>query len=196
MALLLSTGFIKVQGYVYSTIVNMLALATPSIIYLIVRRDVLTNMLKTLKYLRIRYTLPIALIVWITSSILTSIVDIYYPPPTWYIEKIRSLTPSNLNELLIALLMTWLLVAPVEELLFRWILLKPMVSLLGIRAGVLLSALIFTFSHLDPWNVISPFLVGLAAGWIIARDSSILSAIIIHGIHNTVTHIANMLIIF
>lgn len=196
MLLLLSTGFIKVQGYIYSTIVNMLALATPSIIYLIVRRDILSSILKTLKHIRIQYTLPIALTVWIMSSILTSIVDFFYPPPTWYIEKIRSLAPSNLNELLVALLITWLLVAPVEELLFRWILLKPMVSLLGIRVGVLLSSLIFSFSHLDPWNVISPFLVGLAAGWIIARDGSILSAIIIHGIHNTVTHIVNMFIIF
>jgi hypothetical protein len=85
---------------------------------------------------------------------------------------------------------------PIEELLFRWVLLKPIVDLLGVKMGVISSALIFSFSHLDPWNIISPFLVGLAAGWIVARNGSIISAIIIHGVHNTISHLVNMFIVF
>jgi membrane protease YdiL (CAAX protease family) len=190
------SGFIKLQGYIYSTIVNQAALATPPIIYLAIRRDVLLSMLKSLKNIRIKYVVLIALGVWVAGSILTYIQDMFYSPPSWYIEKMREHAPSNISELILALLLTWLLVAPIEELLFRWVLLKPIVDLLGVKMGVISSALIFSFSHLDPWNIISPFLVGLAAGWIVARNGSIISAIIIHGAHNTISHLVNMFIIF
>ncbi len=196
MILLTLSGFIKPKGYVYSTIVNQAALATPPIIYLAVRRDVLLSMLKSLKNIRVKYIVFIALGIWAAGSILTYMQDMLYPPPSWYVEKMKEHTPSNLHELILALLLTWLLVAPIEELLFRWVLLKPIVDFLGVKMGVISSALIFSFSHLDPWNLISPFLVGLAAGWIVARNGSIISAIIIHGVHNTISHLVNMLIVF
>ena len=181
------SGFIKMQGYIYSTIVSQTALAIPSIIYLAVRREVLLSMLKSIKNLRIKYVMLIALFVWGVGSILTSIQDRICPPPSWYIEKIESFTPSNFIELILAILLSWLLVAPIEEVLFRWVLLTPMIDYLGVKMGVILSALIFSISHLDPWNVISPFLIGLACGLLIAKNQSILSAIIIHATHNTIT---------
>ncbi len=190
------SGLIKPQGYTYSTIVNQVALAIPSIIYLAIRRDVLLSMLKSLKNIRVKCVVFIALGVWAAGSILTYMQDMLYPPPSWYIEKMRGHAPSNLHELILALLLTWLLVAPIEELLFRWVLLKPIVDFLGVKIGVISSALIFSLSHLDPWNIISPFLVGLAAGWIVAKNGSIISAIIIHGVHNTISHLVDMLIGF
>lgn len=190
------SGFIKMQGYIYSTIVSQTALAIPSIIYLAVRREVLLSMLKSLKNIKPKYIVLIALGVWAAGSILTYIQDIVYPPPSWYIEKMREFTPSNFIELILALVLTWFLVAPIEELLFRWILLKPLVEILGVKIGVISSALIFSFSHFDPWNITSPFLIGLAAGWLVARNGSIFSAIIIHGVHNTVSHLVNTSILF
>ncbi|MCS7126608.1 MAG: CPBP family intramembrane metalloprotease [Aigarchaeota archaeon] len=195
MLSLLLSSLIEVKGYAYSTIVTGSLLAAPPIAYMIIRREVLESMLQKIKNLQLYYTLSMALGAWVLSGGLTFIQDIVYPPPPWYLEEIRRLAPSNFNELIIALLLTWLIVAPVEELLFRWIVLRALVEAVGIRVGVIVSALIFSFSHLDPWNFISPLIVGLAAGWIIAKGGSLLSAIIIHGLHNTMVHIINMFLL-
>lgn len=187
MILLLLTGFIETRGYIHSTIMNEVALATPPLVYLAIRRDVLSSILKSLWNIKAEYVVPTALAVWAAGYFLTYLQDIFMPPPSWYIERMKSMAPTNLTELFLALLLTWLLVAPAEELLFRWVLLKPMADYLGVKMGVILSAFIFSSSHLDPWNVVSPFLVGLVAGLLIVGNKSILSAISLHAIHNTIT---------
>lgn len=187
MILLLLSGFAEAPGYLYSTILNETALVTPSVVYLAIRKDVLLSMLKSLWNIKVKYVVLLALVIWVLGHFFTYMQDIFMPPPSWYVEKMRSLAPSNSIEFILALLLTWLVVAPVEELLFRWILLNPMINYLGVKMGAILSAIIFSFSHLDPWNIISPFLVGLAAGLLVANSKGILSAVFIHAMHNTIS---------
>ncbi|MEN2974858.1 MAG: CPBP family intramembrane glutamic endopeptidase [Candidatus Caldarchaeales archaeon] len=194
MLLLSFSGSIEVQGYVESTIVTHLLLAAPTIGYISLKKEVSETMLKRIRDIRLHHTLLLALAAWAIGSILTLIQDMFYPPPAWYLEEIRQHSPSDFYELMAALLLTWFLVAPVEELLFRWILLRPLIEVSGTMVGVIISAIIFAFSHLDPWNFISPFSVGLAAGWLIAKSRSIISAIIVHSLHNSLSHILNMFI--
>ncbi|MEM2548512.1 MAG: CPBP family intramembrane glutamic endopeptidase [Nitrososphaerota archaeon] len=187
MTLLLLSGFAETSGYLYSTIVNESALAAPCLVYLAVRRDVLSSMLRSLWNIRMRHSVLMALTVWVLGYFLTYVQDLFMPPPSWYVEKMKSLAPTNYVDFILALLLTWLLVAPAEELLFRWVLLNPMVGSLGVRMGAISSAVIFSFSHLDPWNIVSPFVMGLVAGLMVATSRSILSAIFIHGVHNTIS---------
>ncbi|MCF8884616.1 MAG: type II CAAX endopeptidase family protein [Nitrososphaerota archaeon] len=195
MILLTSSILYRVEGYIQSTIINELLLAIPPTILLIFKKNLIKDLLKSFKTFKFKESMVLCLIAWSTSLLVTHLEYQFYPPPEWYLERITKTIPTNIQELSLALIVTWVFVAPIEEILFRWILLKSFINKLRRWTSLLLSSLIFSISHLDPWNFIQPFLIGLVAGYALVRYGSLSSAITIHGLYNSLTHIFNMLTI-
>jgi membrane protease YdiL (CAAX protease family) len=82
-------------------------------------------------------------------------------------------------------LITLVLVAPVtEELLFRGTILRGFLGRYGTRTAIVLSALIFCFIHLNPYQFFSAFVLGLALGWIFLRTGSLWPCIVGHALFN------------
>lgn len=80
--------------------------------------------------------------------------------------------------------------APVgEELLSRGVILGGFLKRYAPVKGVLLSALLFSLSHLFPWQLVSTFLFGVYAGWVFYLTRSIWPVISLHMLYNGVVYL-------
>lgn len=84
------------------------------------------------------------------------------------------------------------LLAPVaEEMVFRGAALRVLLSWKPQRPWLMitLSALFFALAHMNPAQLIHPFLIGLLLGWMYMRTGSILPGIIYHWANNTAAYL-------
>ncbi len=105
------------------------------------------------------------------------------PPPQWLLDLVREMFfPKGRFFSQFFLLV---IVAPVtEEPLFRGIILRGLLSRYRPFTAVALSSFLFAFIHLNPWQCLSAFFLGLAVGWIYLRSGSILLCVLAHAISN------------
>jgi membrane protease YdiL (CAAX protease family) len=54
---------------------------------------------------------------------------------------------------------------------------------------ITLSALLFALAHMNPAQLLHPFLIGLLLGWLYERTGSIVPGIIFHWANNTVAYL-------
>ena len=54
---------------------------------------------------------------------------------------------------------------------------------------IVLSALLFALAHLNPAQLLHPFVVGLLLGWMYERTRSVLPGIVYHWANNTVAYL-------
>jgi len=80
---------------------------------------------------------------------------------------------------------TIVLIAPIfEELIFRGIILDGFLKIYSPKKSIIWSSILFAFIHLNPWQAIGAFLIGLFIGWIYYRTQSIIPCILIHFTNN------------
>ena len=72
----------------------------------------------------------------------------------------------------------------VEELIFRGLILHGFRRNYNPFKTVLISAILFSLFHLNPWQMPATFVLGLFLGWIMIRTNSIIAAIMGHSINN------------
>lgn len=91
---------------------------------------------------------------------------------------------------------TWLsfilisLIGPVmEELLMRGIILDGLLNQLKPKQAILFSAILFGLIHLNPWQFIPAFAIGLVLGWIYWQTKSLWPCIFIHVLNNTLSSV-------
>jgi len=114
------------------------------------------------------------------------------PPPRFIIELTKDLFLSDKN----VLSRTWLLVmvAPLtEELLFRGIILRGLLSRHRPAMAVMLSAFLFAAMHLNPWQFVSALFLGFLLGWFYVRTGSLTPCIIGHAFMNGLTVLFSLL---
>ena len=75
--------------------------------------------------------------------------------------------------------------AVTEELFFRGLILDGFTRNYTKRKAILISALLFGLIHLNPWQFLTAFIVGLIAAWICIETNSILLCMFIHFFNNT-----------
>lgn len=81
--------------------------------------------------------------------------------------------------------------APVlEELLFRKIVLEGMEVNYGARKAIIWSAVLFAIFHLNPWQGIGAFCIGLFLGWLYVKTRDIWLCIFIHFFTNSLAFLA------
>ncbi len=68
-----------------------------------------------------------------------------------------------------------------EELLFRGWILPALLTRLGQRDAVILSAALFALSHGNCWNLPGQFAGGIILGWLALRTGSITTTALVHG---------------
>ena len=78
-----------------------------------------------------------------------------------------------------------MVVAPIgEEILFRGVMLRGFRSVYGPTKGVLYSALLFGLVHLNPYQFVAGFLLGLFLGFLYVRTDSLVLPVIAHAVYN------------
>ena len=84
-----------------------------------------------------------------------------------------------------------LIVAPVtEELLFRGLILRGLLSRYGAVTAVLISALLFALFHVNPWQMPGAFLIGGILGWWYVQTGTVTPCLLGHAAYNAIPLIA------
>jgi uncharacterized protein len=84
-----------------------------------------------------------------------------------------------------ASLITLCVVAPfIEEMLFRGIFLRSFLHQYSVRQSIVFSSLLFGIAHLNIYQAIGAFLLGVVFGWLYVRTRSLWPSIIAHGAYN------------
>ncbi len=83
--------------------------------------------------------------------------------------------------------------APVfEELIFRGIILDGLLKRYSPVTAILVSSFLFGAVHLNPWQFVTGFVIGIFAGWVYQHTRSLLAAMIIHASVNCAGYIARL----
>ena len=74
-----------------------------------------------------------------------------------------------------------------EEFLCRGMMLRGMLHTMSPRKAVIWSAVLFAVMHLNPWQSIPAFLIGLLLGWVYWRTHSLWATIFLHCFNNSIS---------
>lgn len=108
------------------------------------------------------------------------------PMPDWFKQILINLLKKDIFSFL-----TLSIIAPVmEELLFRKVLLSGLVKNYGETKGILWSAFFFALLHLNPWQGIGAFFIGIFLAWLYLRTRNIWLCIFVHFFNNTLATVA------
>ncbi len=78
-----------------------------------------------------------------------------------------------------------MLVAPItEELLFRGLILRGLLSRFGAGSAVVVTAMLFALFHVNPWQFLGAFVLGLLFGWFYLAFRSLVPCLIGHAAVN------------
>jgi membrane protease YdiL (CAAX protease family) len=76
--------------------------------------------------------------------------------------------------------------APIlEELIFRGVVLKKFLQKYSPTKAIVLSSVIFGIAHMNPWQFVAAFSIGLVIGWIYWKTNSIWPGIFMHFLNNS-----------
>ena len=72
----------------------------------------------------------------------------------------------------------------IEELILRGIMLDGLLKLYSPIKAIVISSVLFGFMHLNPWQFVGAFIIGVFIGWVYYHTRSLSLAIIMHAAHN------------
>lgn len=113
-------------------------------------------------------------------GIVTPVIDLIPMPES--IEKLfnefsKQSSPYSFFAIVIA--------APVfEELIFRGIVLDGLLKNYSPIKAILVSSALFGFVHLNPWQFVPAFLIGIFSGWVYYKTRQLTLSILIHLVNN------------
>lgn len=110
-----------------------------------------------------------------------NLVRSFLPIPRFFADLFKDLTSGSMASIL-----TVVLIAPVtEELIFRGIILKGFLNRYRPMTAILVSSLLFALMHLNPYQFLGAFVMGMTLAWIFLRTGSLWPCIIGHTIFNS-----------
>jgi len=137
-------------------------------------------------------TRPWAVLAWSVVAALGAVI-----PSAWLQEQMPELPNWAEHEFDMILQNRWgylvigLLVPFTEELVFRGAILRRLLadSRMPVWGAIALSALFFSFIHLNPAQMPHAFVIGLLLGWMYWRTGSILPGVAFHWANNSVAYV-------
>lgn len=116
--------------------------------------------------------LPILMVFGLTANIVNLI-----PMP----EFMKEIFQEMATEDSIFTYLTVIICAPVfEEFICRGVILKGLLEKYTVKKAIIVSSLIFGIMHLNPWQFIGAFGIGIINGWIFWQTKSLFLPIIVH----------------
>ena len=106
----------------------------------------------------------------------------WWQTPEWF-TKIMEEMVSNMD-FFASFLMVAVCAPLFEELLCRGVILRGLLQYMAPWKAIVWSAFIFAVMHMNPWQGIPAFLIGLALGWVYYRTRNIWYCVLIHFVNN------------
>ena len=80
--------------------------------------------------------------------------------------------------------------APIfEELIFRGIILDGLLRKYSPVKSIIISSLMFGLVHLNPWQFISAFILGLFSGWVYYKTGKLALSVVVHLVNNLIAFV-------
>lgn len=131
---------------------------------------------------------PILLVVFGGQILFSNISIIYtllFPQPTDMSEDLTVLMNSGL----LGFFNVCVLGPAIEELLFRGIVLRGLLSHYSPGVAIVFSSVLFSLMHLNPDQLIFSLLIGMFLGWLYVFSRSLWPSIVAHMANNTLAYI-------
>lgn len=130
---------------------------------------------------------------WLLSSLLVALLIICASiviepvnnlmPPMW--DWVKASLDSMMNAPKATAIITVAILAPLlEELLCRGIILRGLLKRTSTFMAIFWSSLIFAVIHLNPWQAIGAFILGILMGWVYYKTGSLKLTILMHFTNN------------
>ena len=124
----------------------------------------------------------------ILSSELDNLLQYVLPMPQLFQDLFQSLLVNEY--IIISIILVGIIPAFVEEMLFRGVILSGFTQNYSMKKSILLSALLFGLIHLNPWQFVTAFIVGIITAWLFIKTKSIILCVYIHLFNNILAVIA------
>jgi membrane protease YdiL (CAAX protease family) len=124
----------------------------------------------------------------ILSSELDNVLEYFLPMPLLLENAFESIMVEQL--FIFSIIMIVIIPTITEEMLFRGIIVSGFKENYSGKKTIIVSALLFGIIHLNPWQFVSAFIVGLFSAWLCLRTKSILLCLYIHFFNNLLGLIA------
>jgi membrane protease YdiL (CAAX protease family) len=118
----------------------------------------------------------------IVSSELDNILNYVLPMPDMFRDLFTTLMAEQ--AIVLAIIVMGVIPALTEELFFRGLVLDGLIKNHSNRRAIIISALLFGLVHLNPWQFLGGFVIGLFSAWICIKTNSIWLSIYIHFFNN------------
>jgi membrane protease YdiL (CAAX protease family) len=170
-----------------SFIVGQSFMLIPLFWYLISRKHPLlkTLRIKPVPFSTIYYTVILALGVIVLSDEVDKIIQVFIETPNYVVDLNGSLKPESFWGYFL-LFIAVVIIAPIgEELLFRGFFQKILEeSWKDVTKAVLVTALIFSFIHMNPFWFAQIYILGILLGFLAWKTNSIIPSLILHSLNN------------
>jgi membrane protease YdiL (CAAX protease family) len=122
------------------------------------------------------------------SSELDNVLEHFLPMPSFLVDTFDSIMVEQL--FIFSIILIVIIPTITEEMLFRGIIISGFKDNYSEKKTIIVSSLLFGLIHLNPWQFISAFIVGLFSAWLCLRTKSILLCLYIHFFNNLLGLIA------
>jgi len=124
----------------------------------------------------------------ILSSELDNVLEYFLPMPLFLEDTFESIMVEQL--FIFSIILIVIVPTITEEMLFRGIIVSGFKENYSGKKTIIVSALLFGLIHLNPWQFVSAFIIGLFSAWLCLRTKSIFLCLYIHFFNNLLGLIA------
>jgi membrane protease YdiL (CAAX protease family) len=118
----------------------------------------------------------------ILSSELDNILEYFLPMPEFLQEVFERMLGNEY--IIISVLSVGIIPAFVEEMLFRGVILSGFKENYSRKKAIITSSLLFGIMHLNPWQFVTAFILGMVSAWVCLKIKSLSISIYLHLFNN------------
>lgn len=124
----------------------------------------------------------------VIGSEIDNISHILVPMPTKLHDIMREIAAPSMTAWT-KIVFPILLMPLVEEALFRGVILHGFLKRYSTKQAIIVSAILFGVAHLNPWQMVPAFMVGIFLAWLVVYTRSLFTCILGHMIMNAIPFI-------
>lgn len=144
---------------------------------------------------RVVFSLPVVVLTMLGAIILASevgnLVLALLPVPQWLNDILADVVLGGGFSMLTVFVVV-IIPAVFEEIMFRGIILRGLLRNYSASVSILVSAVLFGFIHLNPWQFVGGTLIGILLGWVAVKTDSIVPTIVMHFMNNFILLVASL----
>jgi membrane protease YdiL (CAAX protease family) len=118
----------------------------------------------------------------IVSSEIDNILNYFLPMQEYFRDMFETMMVKQI--FIISVILIGIVPAFIEEMLFRGVLLNGFKRNYSEKKAILISAMLFGIIHLNPWQFVTAFIIGVIMAWIYIKTESIILCIYMHFFNN------------